>query len=133
MSRRSFAALAASLALLQAPALATAASPAPKGAASKDVCAAMQSHMTAKGGAPAAGATRPLSAESKQMLGQLTAMGGRNGSAAPNPQAQAMLNMMASAFASRSDAESQAAAAYMRQMGAKPGTNTAADMKALGC
>lgn len=107
--------------------------PAPKGAMPSDACAAMRQHMTEKPAAPVAGANRPLSEDSKQVLGQIATLGGKGGSAAPNAQAQAMLNMMATMFASRSDAAGQASAQYMRQMGAKPGSNVAADMKALGC
>lgn len=97
-----------------------------------DVCADMRRHMTEKPAAPAPGAQRPLSPEAKRMLAGLTGAG-QGGSAAPNAQAQAILNMMAGALAARGDAASQASAAYMRSMGAKPGSNPAADLKALGC
>lgn len=99
----------------------------------RSVCADMRQHMTEVPAVPAPGANRPLSAESKQILGNIATLGGgKTGSAAPNAQAQAMLNMMATTLASRSDAESQASAAYLRSMGAKSG-QTQADMKALGC
>ena len=109
------------------------AAPGPKMALPGDACAAMKKHMSEKPAAPAGGANRPLSADSKEVLARIAGMGDRNGSAAPNAQAQAMLDMMASMFAGRGDAESQASARMMRQMGAKPGGNVAGDMAALGC
>jgi anti-sigma factor RsiW len=90
-----------------------------------DVCVAMRKHMNEPPAPKAPGAGRPLSADSRAVLGQFAAAGGANGSAAPNAQAQALLNMMATMFAGRVDAESQAAAAMMRQTGAKPGANAA--------
>jgi len=100
---------------------------------SPSVCAEMRKHMSEAPATFAPGSNRPLSAESKQILGNIATLGGgKNGSAAPNAQAQAMLDMMANTLASRSDAESQASAAYLRSMGAKSG-QAQADMKALGC
>jgi hypothetical protein len=122
----------AAVALIAVSAAAPAA-PAPKARMPSGACAAMKTHMSEKPAAPAAGADRPLSADSKAVLGSIAAMGDKSGSAAPNAQAQAMLDMMASLFAGRGDAESQASARLMRQMGAKPGSNIAGDMAALGC
>jgi len=121
--------------LLSAVSPLTAAKPMPHPSAPKDACAAMRKHMTERPAAPVAGASRPLSQDSKDMLGKITSAmsAGEGGSASPDAQAQAALNMMAGMLASRSDAESQASAALLFQNGAKKAPNTAADMKALGC
>jgi hypothetical protein len=114
-------------------ALAAAFAPGGSAPVPSDVCVAMRKHMNEAPAPKAAGAGRPLSADSRNVLNRLASAGGANGSAASNAQAQALLDMMATAFAGRGDAESQAAAAMMRQSGAKPHADVAADMKALGC
>jgi hypothetical protein len=79
---------------------------------------------------------RGLSADTAETMAAIDAMGGVGG-AAPNADADAMLDMLTSLMGSRDDADSQAAAAMMRKQTGRSGTMSPDAQKraraALGC
>jgi hypothetical protein len=104
---------------------------APRGRPSAEACAAAR-HGAADPRPPAGQA---LSPETAAVLAQ--ARSAKSGSAAPNAEAQAALNVLANLTASRGDADSLAAAEAVRAAAGRPGAaggdamNTA--LAKLGC
>jgi hypothetical protein len=100
-------------------------------APSAEACAAARTGMATK----PAPQGRAVSRETAAALAQVKAS--KNGSAAPNAEAQAMLGILANMSASRGDPDSMAAAAALRAAAGRPGAAGGDAMSAalakLGC